>query len=99
MNSKPTAEGLIFHVSLQLYMQVEYLQTVLQEYLTTQAYDLAANFRGLLLEKVMETVADVTDQHNHGRGSLRGGSTDGYDYGGMTPEDLQVNSLPQTPKP
>lgn len=71
-------------------MQVEYLQTVLHDYMTTQAYDLAANYRSFLLEVVMETVAEVTDQHNHGRGSLRGGSTDGYDYGGMTPEDLQV---------
>jgi exocyst complex component 2 len=73
----------------QLMLEVEYLQTVLQDYMTTQAYDLAANYRSFLLEVVMETVAEVTDQHNHGRGSLRGGSTDGYDYGGMTPEDLQ----------
>ena len=41
----------------------------------------------------METVAEMTDQQNHGRGSIRGGSQDGYDYGGMTPEDLQVNQI------
>ncbi|KAG0561520.1 hypothetical protein KC19_9G070200 [Ceratodon purpureus] len=78
---------------VQLMLEVEYLQTVLEGYLTTNAYDLAANFRGLLLEKVMETVAEMTDQQNHGRGSIRGGSQDGYDYGGMTPEDLQVNQI------
>jgi hypothetical protein len=75
---------------------VEYLQTVLEGYLTTNAYDLAANCRGLLLEKIMETVAEMTDQQNHGRGSIRGGSQDGYDYGGMTPEDLQVKPKTST---
>lgn len=74
--------------------QVEYLQTVLEGYLSTQAYELAGNFRAALLEKVMETVAEMTDQQNHGRGSLRGGSQDGYDYGGMTAEDLQVTLQP-----
>lgn len=73
----------------QLMLEVEYLQTVLEGYLSTQAYELAGNFRAALLEKVMETVAEMTDQQNHGRGSLRGGSQDGYDYGGMTAEDLQ----------
>lgn len=77
---------------------MEYLQIVLEGYLTTNAYDLAVNFRGLLLEKVMETVVEMTDQQNHGRGSIRGGSQDGYDYGGMTREDLQVNFKPYSRK-
>lgn len=66
------------------------MQTVLEGYLTPQANELAANFRALLLHAVMETVAEMTDPQNHGRGSIRGGSQDGYDYGGMTPDDLQV---------
>jgi len=72
-------------------VQLEYLQTVLEGYLTTQAYDLAATFRGLLLDKVLETVVEMSDQLNHGRSSVRGGSQDGYNYGGMTPDDLQVS--------
>lgn len=72
------------------------MQTVLEGYLTTEAYDLAATFRGLLLDKVLETVAEMSDQQIHGRGSVRGGSQDGYDYGGMTPDDLQVSPCPNT---
>jgi exocyst complex component 2 len=74
---------------VQLMLELEYMQTVLEGYLTTEAYDLAAAFRGLLLDKVLETVAEMSDQQIHGRGSVRGGSQDGYDYGGMTPDDLQ----------
>ncbi|XP_073393332.1 exocyst complex component SEC5B isoform X2 [Physcomitrium patens] len=73
----------------QLMLELEYVQTVLEGYLTPQANELAANFRALLLHAVMETVAEMTDPQNHGRGSIRGGSQDGYDYGGMTPDDLQ----------
>lgn len=67
-------------------MQAEYLQHVLESYLTPQAHEQAENYRVMLFEKVMDTVGDGADHHRPGRG----GSQDGTEHRGMAPEDVQV---------
>ena len=67
-----------------------YLQAVLEVYLTAQARERVANYRELLLEKVLELVGDVSEYQ-----SRRGGSQDGMEgNGGMTTEDVLVRPLP-----
>ncbi|CAJ2629717.1 unnamed protein product [Trifolium pratense] len=56
----------------QLMLELEYFETVLNPYFTSDARDSLKSLQGLLLEKATESVTDVVDNPGHNRRTTRG---------------------------
>lgn len=53
-------------------MQLEYFETVLNPYFTSDARDSLKSLQGLLLEKATESVIEAVDNPGHNRRATRG---------------------------
>lgn len=56
----------------QLMLELEYFETVLNPYFTSDARDSLKSLQGLLLEKATESVSDAVDNPGHNRRATRG---------------------------
>ncbi|KAK7343812.1 hypothetical protein VNO77_12855 [Canavalia gladiata] len=56
----------------QLMLELEYFETILNPYFTSDARDSLKSLQGLLLEKATESVGDAVDNPGHNRRSTRG---------------------------
>ncbi|XP_004496374.1 exocyst complex component SEC5A-like isoform X2 [Cicer arietinum] len=56
----------------QLMLELEYYETVLNPYFTSDARDSLKSLQGLLLEKATESVTDAVDNPGHNRRATRG---------------------------
>ncbi|XP_057423045.1 exocyst complex component SEC5A-like isoform X2 [Lotus japonicus] len=56
----------------QLMLELEYFETVLNPYFTSDARDSLKSLQGLLLEKATESVTDAVDNPGHNRRATRG---------------------------
>ncbi|OIW06565.1 hypothetical protein TanjilG_03959 [Lupinus angustifolius] len=56
----------------QLMLELDYFETILNPYFTSDARDSLKSLQGLLLEKATETVTDAIDNPGHNRRATRG---------------------------
>lgn len=54
------------------FLQLEYFETILNPYFTTDARESLKSLQGLILEKATESVTDAVDNPGHNRRPTRG---------------------------
>lgn len=59
-------------INCLVFLQLEYFETVLNPYFTSDARDSLKSLQGLLLEKATESVTDAVDNPGHNRRATRG---------------------------
>lgn len=61
-----------FLIDRLVCLQLEYFETILNPYFTSDARDSLKSLQGLLLEKATESVTDAVDNPGHNRRPTRG---------------------------
>lgn len=76
-------------------LQLEYFETILNQYFSTDARDSLKSLQGDLLEKATESVTETVETPSHQRRSTRGSDDVLDDRQGLTvsPDDLIVRKL------
>lgn len=79
------------------FLQLEYLETILNPYFTTDARESLKSLQGLLLEKATESVTDAVDNPGHNRRPTRGSedavADDRQQATTVSPDELIVSNL------
>jgi len=77
------------------FLQLEYFETVLNPYFTSNARESFKSLQGMLLEKATESVTEAAEQPVHNRRPARGvedGTADDRQQGiSVSPDDLIVS--------
>lgn len=85
------------HRSNISFLQLEYYETILNPYFTSEASESLKSLQAVLLEKATESVSDISENPGHHRRPTRGSEDAVADdrHHGMTvsPDDLIVRPL------
>jgi len=83
-------------INLLVSLQLEYFETVLNPYFTSDARDSLKSLQGLLLEKATESVTDAVDNPGHNRRATRGSedalADDKQQGTSVSPDELIVSN-------
>jgi exocyst complex component 2 len=88
-NSDKDLKSLDTNGFCQLMLELEYFETILNPYITSEASESLKSLQGVLLEKATETVSETIDSPSQNRRAARGGDDlDDRQAMAVSPDDL-----------